>query len=742
MADSLSEFFGRQPEATLDDCDREAIHLSCAVQDVGGLIAVQPGTLLVVAASSGAQETLRPYGPELVGANLLDVHAGLHARLLELDEESRALHHTLDGTFSRKGAPLECIAHMGQGQWILEFIPCKDLSVQTLRSHLRRTSEGAARIANATDLPEAAQLACECIRELTDFTRVDVYRFHSDWSGEVIGESKADHMPGFLGLHFPATDIPKQARELYSIVPFRGIASTDDRVDPIHQHKVHAPEPIDLSRSLIRSASPMHTAYLRNMGVESSFSLAVMHEGKLWGLLACHSDKPGLPPFDAWSLARDIGSSLAAYLKQDALLRTAKKIIELRDVERTLSDALADNHELESALNHVAPKLLKMLNATGFAFMYGGKIQMAGQTPPPDFITELITWLPDNTDQEQTFCTTELHELWPPAKEHMSTACGVLVHPVRPNRAYYMIWFRAPHAETVSWAGKPEDKAAGNSPGSLDSLRPRESFSAWHAEHNSATAEWTEIEQKAASDCLREILIIVAELLSLGEENAMLRAFSVAAAHDIKGPLRGINYALSVMADEDFDPGAVKEIHDIAVLSTTRLADLTSSMVELTSLTSESIGTAAVDLEQAVENIRGLLLVDIRESGAEIHVEPLPRVAGEQPLLTSLLLNLIGNAIKFRRKDQAPRIHVSGKVLADSMVEIRVQDNGMGIPEASIESVFRPLVRLHAKAEIEGTGLGLAICRRIAELHGGTIRALPDTDQGATFAVRLPGAAG
>ena len=126
-----------------------------------------------------------------------------------------------------------------------------------------------------------------------------------------------------------------------------------------------------------------------------------------------------------------------------------------------------------------------------------------------------------------------------------------------------------------------------------------------------------------------------------------------------------------------------------------------------------------------------------------MQVDKLPVVEGDPSQLRQLFQNLIANALKFRRPDVAPKVHIGGKILeADSgqpaVAEIQVQDNGIGFDEVYRERIFRMFERLHPKGEYEGTGIGLALCRKIVERHGGQIRASSQLGQGATFIVTLP----
>jgi len=184
-------------------------------------------------------------------------------------------------------------------------------------------------------------------------------------------------------------------------------------------------------------------------------------QGSLWGLIACHSDSPGMPPYDCWMLARDVANSLCAFLKDEEQRQAARKTLELREIERELSRHLANQADFDGVMGAVGTALLGLLDADGFAFKYGPEIQIVGETPPVDFIRELVEWLPCHGDADYSYYSSAFYGEWPRAAAHKDTAWGVLAQPIPQDRMVYMIGFRKPStarsSSSTSWtSGTPQ----------------------------------------------------------------------------------------------------------------------------------------------------------------------------------------------------------------------------------------------------------------------------------------------
>lgn len=731
---SLSDFFHRTDATTLDNCDQEQIHLSGQIQNLGALLVVDPETRKILAASENAAGFFNLTMDRLMRSGLSDLDEDLDEQVGAVADDTQILHDVLEFALKHDGVHFDAVTHCFAGRRIIEFVPNSDPSATSLRRKMRLCSAACTRIIHAAHFDQSLQIAVDAIRKITGCSRIKIYRFQPDWAGEVVAESTDGVLPSYLGLCFPAGDIPKQVREIMAIVPYRAIGTADDDPVPIRAAPVEA-DRLDLTLSVLRSVSNMHTQYLRNIDVGSAFSCSLMHQDRLWGLIAAHDKEPGLLAFDSWSLLQEIGSALMLRFSQQQRTDVADTISRLRLIENQFATTLRQNGNMGDVIAKLMPVLQKFLSADGFAFQFGNTLHVSGRTPPPDFISDLIKWAVKNCDASDQFETLALHKQWPAAIDHMETACGVLIQPTVAHRICQLIWFRGPITRTVHWAGRPPEKTATDKG---EKLGPRKSFDRWKQQHNDQSAPWKDTDLESTREIFTEFLDIMAAQMLLKEENTSLRQFAATAAHDLKGPLRRIETALDWMSEDGFEPNSVKQTHALAKQSSRRLSELAEDLLKLSALEGETIATDIIDIGDIVSDVRDLLSVQFDETGARLHYTDLPGIVGSRPLILRLFLNIISNSLKYRSPDRVPDIHVSATIARPGIAEIAIADNGMGIAPKYAERIFKPLERLHSGDQIEGTGLGLTICARILDKHNGSIILDRGYDKGARFVITLP----
>lgn len=728
---SLEQFFSRTDPATLNNCDQENIHLSGTIQNIGALLVTDPETHEVIGASENAADLLGFDMVTLLQSSLYDIDAELAEKANETGPEPDILYETLEFEVVSKGVNYDTVMHTHAGRRIIEFVPNHETSIKAIRNKMRECSKACTRILHAANFDDALKVAVECVRTITGYSRAKIYEFQADWSGKVVAESNDGALPSYLGLCFPESDIPKQVREIMRIVPHRSIGTVSDDVIAIRARPGELDQ-IDLTWSVNRSVSTMHSQYLRNIGVGSSFSCSLMYQDTLWGLIALHNKTSDPVPYDSWTLVQEISTALMLRYAQQQRNNTAEMISRLRVIENGFATALRKTGNVEEVISQLGPALQDFLGADGFAFQFGSNLHVSGRTPPPEFVTELIKWAMNWQEKSDQYQTVALHRDWDKGKDHIDTCCGVLVQPIVVHRVCQLIWFRGPITRTVHWAGKPE-KTTGE-----PTLGPRNSFDTWIQQHNDQSAPWREDQLAVAREVFTEFLDIIASQILLEEENESLRQFAAVAAHDLKAPLLGLNAALEWMIDDNFDPESVKEMHTMAQQSSKRMADLTEGLLELAMLEKQTIKFEQVSIEELIDDIRHLLVQQISQSGAQITVGALPLVGGTNRLLLRLFLNLVQNAIKYHDRDSAPHIELSDYDAGPGFVGVAVTDNGPGIKAEFAEKVFKPLLRLHGKDEVDGTGLGLTICQRIIHSHNGEITLDTEYAQGARFLLKLP----
>lgn len=736
---SLDTFFNSPEPATLDNCDREKIHQSGAIQNIGALLVLDPDTQRIVGMSANAALLLDVDSRQLATATLGEINPELANQVSEAEPGTHILHEALEYQIQHEGIYYDIVTHCHAGRRLIEFVPTSKYSINKIRRNVRCSSKACNTILNTDDFDAALQIAAHAVRKITGFSGVKIYRFLPDWSGRVVAESNDGHGPSYLGLHFPERDIPKQVRHLMTLVPYRGIGTTsnDNHSVQITASDIDEGSELDLTWSLLRSVSPMHTQYLDNMGVASSFSISLMHNGSLWGLIACHDTSTGIVPFDNWGLLHEIGTALMVSYTQQQQAELARLSRRLREIERNFSNAFQSDGRVEKIMEELAPSLQDILKADGFAFIYGPQIHLSGKTPPAEFIRDLLGWSENSPEKMNQFHSERLHEEWPAAIEHKDSACGVLVQSTTMHQICQLVWFRGCMTHNVHWAGKP-DSTKQTTRSRRATLTPRKSFDIWVEEHADQSAIWLESERIMAKEILRDFMDIITSQMLLNQENQFLRNFAASAAHDLRTPLIGINAALDIMDEEDFDEDVVKQTHAIARKSARRLSELTSGLMELSMTTGQKHTFAAIDLADTIADTLELLTLQIKESEATITLGVMPVIQANDTLLLRLFLNLISNAIKYKHLSRPPVIHIDAQTADDGTTLISVTDNGPGIEVKNAALIFLPLERLQSHSDVEGSGLGLAICQRIMEVHSGSIKLDTYYKDGSRFLISFP----
>ena len=722
--ESLDHFFYKSQNTTLTNCDLEPIHLIGSIQDEGAIIILNPGDMQVVAYSGNLASHLELDLPEHTDFPLATILPDIAKELSAMSEGFKPTrHYPLISVHETGRDNFQCVFHQHRGLGYLEFIPDAGLSAVRYREKLRILRRYCTQIIKADSFEEALQLAAEAGREITEFARVKIYQFQPDWAGKVIAEAKAEHVDSYLGLFFPDTDIPKQARFLMQLVPYRSIANVHDKVSKIYPaNRTKIKKPSDLSWSLLRSSSTVHTAYLRNMGVAASFSASLIDRGELWGLIACHHDQPALIPFDLWGAMQDLATTLMAKLEQERAKEKSMMINRLRDVEESVAAVIKSKRDIEESIVEILPKLRDFLRADGFAFQYGTTLSTAGKVPPDHFIHELLEWAITQTSGTETYITQFLQKEWPEASQYMDTACGVLIEPVSLYRVCHLIWFRGPITKTTTWAGNPKEKVMRPESDGTETLLPRNSFSRWEEQHKDQSEPWNEAEISSAREILKNMLDILASQLQLTHSNEKLETFTYAAAHDLKTPLRHIRFVLDTIRElkTPEDVAAMEDLINIALQSSVRLQDLIDGMLKYVVMTNDDLKHSTVALDDVIKDVQGLLSHEIDETGTSVEVGKMPTLNADRDLMNTLFLNVIGNSIKYRSTERTARIVLQSNEVP-GFVNITVTDNGQGIPEKYASKIFEPLQRLVSDDENSGNGLGLAICQKIMELHAGKI---------------------
>ena len=725
--------------ADLTACDLEPIRVPGAIQPHGRMLvlAADPadGSMPLAHSANWPADELSGALAELPRAMLADLVDGRAPTLLGavwLGDRSWALS-----------------AHRSGAHLLLEYEeappepPAGEAPIYSLTRVFLPRLQGAGSLVALTDL-----VASE-MKHLSGFGRCLVYRFDADGDGEVLAERCDPGYTSYAGHHFPAGDIPRQARELYVLNPFRLIA--DARYDPVPL--VAAPgrpgidaaavRRIDLSQAQLRSVSPVHLEYMRNMGTLASMSVSIVIEGRLWGLISCHDHDPrSLAPASRLA-CEHLGQLLALQIQALEANRSVAERLELRRLTMAIVARLSDSDATLARLVEPPAPMLELAGATGAAVVLDDQLWTVGDVPAPADIRLIADWI--GGLHHDVHATATLADGLPAAPDLRRVAAGVLAISISQVHRHLVLWFRPELLQTITWAGDPRkaDAAAGDG-----RIHPRRSFDSWVETIRGRAAPWTGAQLGAAAELRQALIGIVlrrAEEMAqvaaeLGRVNKELEAFSYTVSHDLRAPMRHIAGYVDLVVESE---GARLGERALRYLAHAKEASafagqLVDGLLDFSRMGRAALKIRATETAALVEDLAAELTR--MEPGREIvwSIAPdLPVLQADPLLLQIAVRNLLENAVKYSRASQPARIAVRA-VRRDDGDGLEIEDNGVGFQMKYVGKLFGVFQRLHAAEEFEGTGIGLANVRRIVERHGGTVWGRGEIKIGACFGFVLP----
>jgi chemotaxis family two-component system sensor kinase Cph1 len=497
-------------EALLAGCASERIHSPGSVQPHGSLLGIDRDGRIVVA-SANSQSILGLDGAALLGQPLELAFGAAFASEVMGATDGKVL--AVDGP----SGSLDVITRRTDGLRLLELEPAPAAVVET-----RSTIYEALRAFHgATTLDDLAAQAVRSVQELTGFDRVLMYRFDPDWNGEVIAEVVGPDHQQFIGLRFPASDIPPQARALYSRARLRLIPDAEALPSPLLALGEVAPEEIDLSEVSLRAVSPVHLQYLQNMRVTASMSVAVHVGDHLWGLVACHHLTGPLRPSqqvrDAVDIVGRTTSTILAAFLGEALAQTQVALLGRVDA---ISESLwAQRHRNpDDALGELGVSLTDVFDATGGAVVGGGRIRCVGACPPEHMVADLVVRAGESTPRG--LCVEELGALDAGWAKYADVAAGAMVVPVDADADRWLVWFRRETRSVVRWGGNPQGKDVATGENGRLRLDPRSSFDEYLELVRGRSAPWTSEERHAAGTLAHRVALVHAERIQRNAETA------------------------------------------------------------------------------------------------------------------------------------------------------------------------------------------------------------------------------
>lgn len=701
------------------DCDREPIHIPGSIQPHGVLLAIDPDSLEIVQAAGDLTALLGRPSQAVLGQPLAEALGQGPADLVRAALAGPLVGPSFVGRCESAQAPhvLDMIAHCLDGAAIVELEPrAEEAAPATVVLGEARQAAGV--LEAAADFEALLAAAAAQMRRATGFDRVMIYRFLPDGAGAVVAEDKVDDLAPFLHHHYPASDIPKQARALYLRNPIRVIPDVNYAPAPLMAAPGRQTQsPLDMSDCVLRSVSPIHVQYLKNMEVSASMSVSIIVGGALWGLIACHHRAPRFVAYEVRELSRLVGRLLSLQIeaREEVALHRQTDMLARRREE--IVAALAKTHDLEEGLLAHAGMVLSAAPADGAAIVIGDRIAVSGRAPANAHVKEVAAWL---LDRDDVFASHSLERVHKPAGAYADKASGVLSVRVGGETPIQLIWFRAEQIEIVNWAGNPHKPVE---PGeTLAQLTPRKSFEVWKETVRSQAQPWSVAEVDAArrlcmalfdlrqERTLRDLNVQLRH--ALAEKETLLAQkdlLMLEVNHRVQNSLQLVNAMLRLQAAYSGD-AHVQELFSEASRRVMAISTLHGRLWKSDQIESVDLCTYFSELgEGLIETWDETWRRHLKVSGARVLAPTSTAV-----VLGLLISELLTNAVKYAYGGKAGPIEVLVKEAPGGRVRVSVRDFGIGMKDAGKAGLGSRLVealieQLHGEVEVKSGADGTEV---------------------------------
>lgn len=729
-------------QISITNCDSEPIHLIGNVQGHAGIIIAHPHTLII----EQCTHNLEPFvGVKNVIGKTVNELLSLPENYQSFKENKK--HVLIENEFIR-------IAYCKGDKLYIEFEKNAHSTESDTPSFTRDLSE---KLNHKQSIEQASQVVCDMIRDLVKYDRVMLYRFDEDWHGEVIAEARKSDAESFDQHHFPATDIPKQARAMMCRKKVRQIANVDTIPHAIHPYlNPRTGEPADMEMTDVRQPSDIHLQFLRNMNVGASLSISILVKEELWGLIACQNESPIFIDYPRRQVCEAAGDQLGLFIsswKEDLDME------QLDQYEKNSSVAIKSIEENRSVLEGLKLKignLTGICNASGMAVLTRNTIIHHGDIPSEESIKQIQTLVRSAKHDGQIVNTRNIHRYMGEQWSDSKIASGFLAFDNSTDEEIeFFIWFKPEIKTQRTWAGNPQKQQT--TARELSDLNPRTSFEQWTEQVRHHSAPWTRTEITSVKSFKLEFLrsrsnlqkLRLQESLSkleqaksdlensnkkLNHVNKELEKFAYTVSHDLRSPLNNIS-RLSYFIENDFREKIGEEGEQYLTMIRSQILKMNSFIEEI--LASSKSGHTVNEPVEPIKEITTILMTLPKRNRIQVTIKDLPDLIEYSPRhFRQIIQNLVGNSIKYHDKENG-KIEIGAKDMGENW-EFFITDNGPGINNEAIPSIFEHFQTAHGTDRKDSTGVGLAIVKETVEKHKGTVRVESEIGKGTTFYFTVP----
>ncbi|WP_394221318.1 ATP-binding protein [Alteromonas gracilis] len=743
------------PNFNFERCEDELIHVPESIQSYGFLIAFNYEDLKIAVVSENCDSV---FAEKIIGKNFLDILSSDSSERTFLEETFDRVAQNkirlpiklhLKAPMLKDGAAIDYLAvvYDSGNHYVVELEPATEFrDAYSAEQFIKLYAMSIApRFKEMSSLREMAQEMVSTIRYLTNMDRVVLYKFNEDYSGKVIAEAKSDDMDSYQDLYFPASDIPKQARALYKTNWVRLTPDTElpaARLIPSAEESGR--EPLDLTRSLLRTFSPIHLQYIRNQGLRASFSISLVTDGELYGLISCHHREPCYIPQDVRLQCENLSQLFSWHLlaKEEEIAKRKKNVTD-KAVDAML-DKIGPANPISRVVKSGERAFLEALKSSGFVYFSQYETITLGDTLPIDLIKTIFSKVSEGSGFPYT--NDSLYDDYPEAREY--GIAGIMVIPLFEKKQYFTAWFRKETHRIQKWIGA-EDEKSEDAP-KAERLKPRSSFTIHTRTIKGHSTTFDKTDVDTANRLNRMFLVYALDvqermhtsIQELEKQDNYRNEFLATLAHELRNPLGPIMSGASILETVD-DDKTRKKVTAIINRQAEYMSKLINDLMDVSRITRGKVKLEfeRLSIQDVLSDSLEIVEQQVKAKKHDISVNYLGEdvtVYGDKARLSQIFSNIIHNATKYTNE--------SGKIVVDIkkdgvMIVVSVSDDGMGIPEDRLKDVFNMFTQIeaHSTHTKGGLGIGLTLVSKLVLLHHGEVSVKSEgLGKGSTFEVRLP----